>query len=311
MDARILVIGSSNIDFVLKTSYVPAAGETLVTDGSYGFVPGGKGANAAVAAAKLGGQSILCSRVGDDAYGDRLLQILSESCVDRRFVKVDETEQTGLAAVMVEKGGNNRIIVYSGANRNIGESDIENAMRCYPDIVMANLEISGMAAEFLSRYAQVKGYPLVLDCGGVSRSFDLRKIKKIEILSPNENETQILTGIHPDSLDDCLKACMALYAMTDIKYIVLKLGARGSFIYDGKYCDICGPYEVEAVDTTAAGDAFTAALTLEYYRNGGDIRNACRYGNAVGALTVTKPGALTSLPSKEEVELFMETHSQT
>ena len=83
MDARILVTGSSNIDFVLKTSYVPAAGETLVTDGSYGFVPGGKGANAAVAAAKLGGQSILCSRVGDDAYGDRLLQILSENGVSR------------------------------------------------------------------------------------------------------------------------------------------------------------------------------------------------------------------------------------
>lgn len=311
MDARILVIGSSNIDFVLKTSFVPSAGETLVTEGSYGFVPGGKGANAAVTAARLGGESVLCSRVGDDAYGDRLLQIFSESGIDRRFVRVDETEQTGLAAVLVEKNGINRIIVYSGANRNIGESDIESAMRCYPDIVMANMEISSMAIEFLARYSQAKGYPLVLDCGGVSRSFDLTRVKKVEILSPNENETQILTGIHPNSLDDCLKASMALYNMTEVKYIVLKLGARGSYIYDGKYCDICGPYEVDAVDTTAAGDAFTAALALEYSRTGGDIYAACRYGNAAGALTVTKPGALTSLPNKDEIEMFMATHSQT
>ena len=311
MDARILVIGSSNIDFVLKTTRVPESGETLITEGSYGFVPGGKGANAAVAAARLGGETVLCSRVGDDAYGDRLLRILSENGVDRRFVKVDETEQTGLAAVMVEKNGDNRIIVYSGANRNIGESDIESALAAYPDIIMANLEITNTAAEFLARYAQLKGYPLVLDCGGVSPSFDLSRIKKLEILSPNENETQILTGIHPDSLDDCLKASMALYSKTDVKYVVLKLGARGSYIYDGKYCDICGPYEVEAVDTTAAGDAFTAAMALEYARTNGDIHAACRYGNAAGALTVTRPGALVSLPDRKEVELFMETHSQT
>lgn len=311
MDARILVIGSSNIDFVLKTSYVPVSDETLVTEGSYGFVPGGKGANAAITVARLGGESVFCSRVGDDAYGDRLLQIFSENGIDRRFVRVDETEQTGLAAVLVEKNGSNRIIVYSGANRNIGESDIENAMRCLPDIIVANLEITATAAEFLSRLAQAKGHPVVLDCGGMSKNFDLRRIKKLEIISPNENETQLLTGIHPDSLDDCLRACMAIYSKTDVKYVVLKLGARGSYIYDGKYCDICGPYEVEAVDTTAAGDAFTAALAFEYSRTGGDIYAACRYGNAAGALAVTKPGALTSLPTKDEVELFMASHSQT
>lgn len=310
MAKRVLVIGSANIDFVLTTAAVPAAGETLVTDGTYGYVPGGKGANAAITAARLGGEVIFCTRVGDDAYGDRLARIYAENGIDRRYVKVDPTEQTGLAVVMVEKDGMNRIIVYPGANKNIGESDIEASFLTYPDIVVTNLEITPLSVEFLSRLAEKNNLPLVLDCGGVSTKFILKNIRKTEILSPNENETEILTGIRPDSLDNCLKACIKLCNIANIKYVVLKLGSRGSYIYDGKYCDICGPYEVAAVDTTAAGDAFTAALALEYSRNGGDIYSACRYGNATGALTVTKRGALNSLPTEEEVRKFMAEHTQ-
>ncbi len=310
MAKRVLVIGSANIDFVLTVNSVPAAGETLLSDGTYGYVPGGKGANAAITAARLGGEVIFCTRIGDDAYGDRLARIYAENGIDRRFVKVDMTEQTGLAVVMVESDGTNRIIVYSGANKNIGESDIESSFLTYPDIVLTNLEINPISVEYLSRLAEKNNLPLVLDCGGVTPNFMLKNIKKTEILSPNENEAEFLTGIRPDSLDNCLKACIKLCNTANIKYVVLKLGARGSYIYDGKYCDICGPYEVTAVDTTAAGDAFTAALTLEYARNGGDIYSACRFGNAAGALTVTKRGALNSLPAEEEVRTFMAEHKQ-
>lgn len=310
MAKRILVIGSANIDFVLTTSSIPAAGETLVTDGTYNFIPGGKGANAAITAARLGGEVIFCTRIGDDAYGDRLARIYAENGIDRRFVKVDPMEQTGLAVVMVEPNGTNRIIVYPGSNKNIGESDIEASFLTYPDIVLTNLEISALSVEYLSRLAFRNNLPLVLDCGGVTSDFSIKNIKKVEILSPNENEAEYLTGIRPDSLDNCLKACIKLCNMTDIKYVVLKLSTRGSYIYDGKYCDICGPYEVTAVDTTAAGDAFTAALALEYIRNGNDIHSACRYANATGALTVTKRGALNSLPSEEEVKKFMAENKQ-
>lgn len=310
MNNKVLVIGSANIDFVLNTPVVPNAGETLLSNANYTFVPGGKGANAAVAASRLGGDVAFCARVGDDAYGDRLSRIYMENNIDRRFVAVDALKQTGLAVVMVERDGTNRIIVYPGANSNIAERDIEASLAIDPAIVLTNLEIPTISVQYTGRLCQSKNIPLVLDCGGVSSDFKLEKIPEIEILSPNETETAILTGIRPNTLDDCLKACIKLHNITSIKYTVLKLGARGSYIYDGKYCDICGPYEVNAVDTTAAGDAFTAAMTLEYIRNGGDVYSACRFGNAVGALTVTKTGALTSLPTSDEVEVFMATHSQ-
>ncbi|HOK69730.1 MAG TPA: ribokinase, partial [Bacillota bacterium] len=290
---RILVVGSANIDFLMTTPYVPSEGETVISEGAYTFVPGGKGANTAVAAARLGAEAVFCARVGDDAYGDRLINIYRENGIDLRYIKTDRLEQTGLSVVMLEKGGANRIIVYPGANRRINDNDIENAFYCYPDAVITQFEIGEAAVIQTARVANTEGVPLIIDAGPARRDFPLAKLEQVEILSPNENETEILTGIRPTTLDDCLRASMALMNAVDIKYVVLKLGARGCYIYDGKYCDIISPYDVQPVDTTAAGDAFTAALTLEYLRTG-DIITAARFANAVGALTVTKVGAITS-----------------
>lgn len=301
---RILVVGSANIDFLMTTPYVPSEGETVISEGAYTFVPGGKGANTAVAAARLGAEAVFCARVGDDAYGDRLINIYRENGIDLRYIKTDRLEQTGLSVVMLEKGGANRIIVYPGANRRINDNDIENAFYCYPDAVITQFEIGEAAVIQTARVANTEGVPLIIDAGPARRDFPLAKLEQVEILSPNENETEILTGIRPTTLDDCLRASMALMNAVDIKYVVLKLGARGCYIYDGKYCDIISPYDVQPVDTTAAGDAFTAALTHEYLRTG-DIITAARFANAVGALTVTKVGAITSLPTRKEVEQFI------
>lgn len=301
---RILVVGSANIDFLMTTPYVPSEGETVISEGAYTFVPGGKGANTAVAAARLGAEVVFCARVGDDAYGDRLINIYRENGIDLRYIKTDRLEQTGLAVVMLEKGGANRIVVYPGANRRINDNDIENAFYSYPDAVITQFEIGEAAVIQTARVANTEGVPLIIDAGPARKGFPLAKLEQVEILSPNENETEILTGIRPTTLDDCLKASMALMNAVDIKYVVLKLGARGCYIYDGKYCDIISPYDVQPVDTTAAGDAFTAALTHEYLRTG-DIITAARFANAVGALTVTKVGAITSLPTRKEVEQFI------
>lgn len=301
---RILVVGSANIDFLMTTPYVPSEGETVISEGAYTFVPGGKGANTAVAAARLGAEVVFCARVGDDAYGDRLINIYRENGIDLRYIKTDRLEQTGLAVVMLEKGGANRIVVYPGANRRINDNDIENAFYSYPDAVITQFEIGEAAVIQTARVANTEGVPLIIDAGPARKGFPLAKLEQVEILSPNENETEILTGIRPTTLDDCLKASMALMNAVDIKYVVLKLGARGCYIYDGKYCDIISPYDVQPVDTTAAGDAFTAALAYEYLRTG-DIITAARFANAVGALTVTKVGAITSLPTRKEVEQFI------
>ncbi len=305
MAKRILVVGGSVIDFVLNTPYIPAPGETMISDGTYTFTPGGKGANTAVAAAALGMDVSLCSRVGDDAYGDRLVALFADRKIDTRFIKVDRLEQTGLAAVMVEGNGTNRIVVFSGANKRINDSDVEQAVSSScPDAVISQLEIQDEAVIAAARSANYEGAKFILDAGAAKPGFPLSKLERVEILSPNENETEALTGIRPSSLENCLRASIALCNKVDIKYVVLKLGARGCYVYDGKYCDLISPCEVPVVDTTAAGDVFTAALTAEYLRTD-DILASARFANAAGALAVSKRGAINSVPTMEEVQQLL------
>lgn len=304
MAKRILVAGSSNIDFLLSTPYIPAPGETLISGGNYAFAPGGKGANSAIACAMLGAETVFCSRVGDDAYGDRLVALFNERGIDTRFMKVDRVEQTGLAVVMLEKNGTNRIIVYSGANSRINDSDVEAAFSCYPDAVLTQFEIKPDAVIAAALCAAEDGIPLFVDAGPATPDFPLEKLEKVEVLSPNETETEILTGIRPDSLENCLRASIALCNRVDTKYVVLKLGSRGCYVYDGKYCDLVSPYDVQVVDTTAAGDVFTAALTTEYLKTG-DILAAAKFANAAGALATTKVGAIAAVPTLEEVKKLL------
>ncbi len=304
MAKRILVAGSSNIDLLLNTPYIPAPGETMVSEGNYAFTPGGKGANTAVAVASLGESAVLCSRVGDDAYGDRLIALFKEKGVDTRFVKADRLEQTGLSVVMLEKSGANRVISFKGANRKICEADVENAFSCYPDAVISQLEINPEAIVNAARLAADDGIKFFLDAGPARANFPLEKLERVEVLSPNETETEILTGIRPNSLENCLRASIALCNRVDIGYVVLKLGSRGCYVYDGKYCDLISPFDVPVADKTAAGDVFTAALTVEYLRTN-DILKAAKFANAAGALAVSRHGAIASVPTLEEVNALL------
>ncbi len=300
MAKRILVVGSANIDFVLNTPYIPAPGETLISQGNYAFTPGGKGANTAVAAAAFGADVSFCTRVGDDAYGDRLISLFAEKGLDTRYIKVDRLEQTGLAVVMVEKNGTNRILAFSGANKRINDSDVEASISCYPDAVITQFEVQPEAVIAAARSAAYEGAKFILDAGAATPDFPLSKLEQVEIFTPNEVETEILTGIRPNSLENCLRASIALCNKVDIKYVVLKLGARGCYVYDGKYSHLLSPCEVPVVDTTAAGDIFTAALTTEYLRTG-EIIPSAKFANAAGGLAVSKKGAITSIPTLDEV----------
>lgn len=297
---RILTVGRTNIDFVLTTPYLPAPGETLRSGGEYSFMPGGKGANAAAAAAAFGADSVFCTRVGDDAYGDRMLRALEERGINTKYVRVDRHEQTGLAVITVEKDGTNRIIVYPGANDKINLGDLEAAFTCYPDAVLVQFEINRDTVISAARLAADESIPLIVDAGPATPDFPLEKLERVEILTPNETETEILTGIRPNSLENCLRASMALCSRVPTKYVVLKLGGRGCYVYDGKYCDIISPFDTNVVDTTAAGDIFTAALAAEYLRSG-DIIASARFANAAGALAVSKRGSMNSVPALAQV----------
>ena len=301
---RILTVSSANMDFVMSVSKIPQGGETQLENGTYQFVPGGKGANSAVAVRRLGGDSVFCCRLGKDANGSILANIYKKEGVDTRFITVDPNTVTGLATILVEPNGQNRIILYPGANARLTREDIDASFISRPDALLMQLEITEDAVMHAAWTANEKGIPIFLDAGPAKPDFPLEDLPPLEIFSPNETETEIFTGINPSNPDNCLRAAMELQKLVTAKYYVIKLGGRGCYIYDGKYYHCLPAYGVNAVDTTAAGDAFTAALTLEYLRSG-DIVRAGRYANVVGALAVSKKGALPSLPTAAMVEKFV------
>lgn len=304
MEKRILVVSSANMDFVMNMHALPSAGQTVIDYGSYSFVPGGKGGNSAVAIRRLGGDCVFCARLGCDPNGELLSSLYNKEGIDTRFVVRDREAPTGLAAIMVEQNGVNRIVVYPGANMRIEPDDIDNAMTCYPDALFMQLEIDPEATIYAANAAARQGVPIFIDAGPATKSFPLDRLPPLEVFSPNETETEIFTGISPTTPDSCLRAAIALSKLVNAHYYVLKLGGRGVYIYDGLYYHCLPAYDTKVVDTTAAGDAFTAAFTLEYLRSG-DVERAGKYGNAVGSLTVSRAGAYTSLPTADEVEEFL------
>ena len=298
---RILVISSANIDFVQRMRRVPYSGETVVeTDLGYSYVPGGKGANSAVAFARFGADTVFACKLGQDANARRLVSLYQREGIDTRYILEDADTPTGLASILVEDNGKNRIIVYPGANMTLTTEDIEAAFTCYPDALYLQLEIPDEAVIDATRRANEAGIPVFLDAGPARLDFPLDRLGKLEIFSPNENETRIFTGISPTSEDNCLRAAIKLSTLVDAKYIVLKLGERGSFVYDGRVYETVPAEPVEAVDTTAAGDVFTAVMTYVYLQNG-SILSAVKYATCAAALSVTRLGASTSIPTLDEV----------
>lgn len=304
MKKRILVVSSANMDFVMNMHAIPSAGQTVIDSGSYRFVPGGKGANSSVAIQRLGGECVFCTRVGNDANGAILKNLYEKEGIDTRFIVHDKRFPTGLAAIMVEDNGVNRIVVYPGANLAITQDDIDHAMLSYPDALFMQLEIDPEAVVYTAGEAARRNIPIFIDAGPANRNFPLARLPHLEVFSPNETETEIFTGISPSSPENCLRAAIALSKIVNAHYYVIKLGGRGAYIYDGLYYHCVPAYDTKVVDTTAAGDAFTAAFTLEYLRSG-DVERAGKYGNIAGAITVSRAGAYTSLPTEIEAEEFI------
>ncbi|MBE6533296.1 MAG: ribokinase [Ruminococcaceae bacterium] len=305
MQKKILVIGSANMDFSMNFYKMPERGETLVDDGGVAYVPGGKGANAAIAFKRLGADSVLCAKLGADVHGQKLYNYYKELGLNTSSVKVDHDNPTGLAVVMREGDGSNRIIVYPGANNHLTTEGIIEAFECNPDAVYLGFEIPFQTVVNAAKVAASKNIPIFIDAAPANKEYDLEKLPPVEIFSPNETETFEFTGIMPNSMESSLRAALALSRKVKAKYIVIKQGARGAFLYDGKrYNTFPAIKTSKVVDTTAAGDAFTAALTLEYLRTQ-DIREAIKYANAAGAITISRPGSASSVPTAEEVAQVM------
>ena len=300
---KILLVGSANMDFSMNVYRMPEIGETIIDDGGVAYTPGGKGGNAAVALAKLGADCLFYTKLGKDAHGQRLFNYYRDMGVNTSAIKVDSDHPTGLAVVIKEGEGNNRIIVYPGANSFINTDGVAEAIGQMPDALYLNFEIPFEIAASAARLAAERGIPIFIDAAPADKEYELDKLPPVEIFSPNEAETLEYTGVEPVGTENLIRAALALSRMVKCKYIVIKLGSRGAFLYDGKrYAMFPAVRADKVVDTTGAGDAFTAALTLEYLSNGGDVHAAINYANCAGAIAVSRPGSSTATPTLEEVD---------
>ena len=303
---RVLVIGSSNLDFVMNMYKLPEAGENIVDNGGVAYVPGGMGANAAIAFSRLGAESVFCAKLGADIHGQKLYNYYKEIGLNTTYIKVDHDTPTGLAVVMKEGDGTTRSVVYPGANAQLTTEMILEAFECNPDALYLGFELPYPMVVAAARVAASKQIPIFIDATAATKELDLEQLPPVEVFSPNEQEAEILTGILPTSMETSLRAALAIARKCKAKNVVIKQGSRGAFLYDGKrYNTFPAVRADKIVDTTSAGDAFTAAMTLEYLRNDGDIKEAIKYGNVAAAITMTRAGAGSSIPTEDEINAFL------
>ncbi len=300
----ILTVSSANMDLNMRVDKAPEKGETLI-GGTYSYVPGGKGANSAVTLAKLGARSVFCAALGDDANGAALKELYNSVGVDTSKILTLSDVPTGLAAVTVESDGANRIAVFSGANACLSaEYARETVLSVKPDAVFCHFEIPFETVCEVSKVCYENQIPLVIDAGPANSDFKLEMLSPMLVFSPNESETFTFTGIQPTDEKSCMEAANVLASRVKAKYFVIKLGAKGAAVCDGETVTIAPSYDVKVVDTTAAGDSFTSALTYEYIRSG-DMVRAAKFGNAVAAVTISRKGASDSVPTDSELAEFV------
>ncbi|HEX6971295.1 MAG TPA: ribokinase [Limnochordia bacterium] len=303
--ARVLVVGSLNMDLVVRTPRLPAVGETVI-GGRLERIPGGKGANQAVAAARLGARVALVGRVGADGFGDDLLAAAAASGVDLSHVVRDRERATGVAAILVEEGsGQNQIVVLPGANEAVAAADVEAAESLVAEAgcVVAQLEVPLVAVETLAGLARRHRVPFVLNPAPACPLPD-SLLSLVDVLTPNEAEAERLSGIPVRDAADAERAAAHL-RRRGARRVVVTLGARGVLadLGDGPPSHLPA-FAVRAVDTVAAGDAFTGGLAVGL-AEGMDVRAAVALGMATAAISVTRPGAQPSMPTRAEVEALL------
>jgi ribokinase len=299
----ILVIGSFMMDLVVRTPRAPHNGETIIGT-SFSRFPGGKGANQAVAAARLGGKVTMIGKVGNDEFGDIALQTLKNEEINTHNILCDRANATGVGFITLEEDGNNRIIVVPGANLHYTIDDLENVKDLIAEskMLILQLEMNIEMIEQAISYATDYQVPIILNPAPAQILSD-SLLSKITYLTPNETEAGILTGMTINSIEDAAAAGKSLLAK-GVKNVIITLGEEGTLICNHTGIVHVPGFPVEAVDSVAAGDSFNGALAVGLLE-GKPLTEVVRYANAVGALTVSKEGAIPSLPRLIDVDEFL------
>lgn len=297
---KILVVGSLNMDMVANVDHIPVVGETILTN-SLTLIPGGKGANQAYAAGRLGAEVTMLGAVGSDSYADMLMESLKSAGVAVDSILRKEDTSTGVAMIAVNAEGDNSIIVISGANAVLTPEDIETKIEILKgsDIVILQLEIPLETVLYTAKMAKSFGKMVILDPAPVPKEFPEELYQYVDIIKPNETELSMLTGLSSTG-DDIVNGAREL-KNRGVRDVMVTLGDKGVYI-DSEECGayLVPGHKVNAVDTTAAGDTFTAALAI-MLAQGKNIKEAAEFANYVSSIVVTRKGAQSSIPTLEEV----------
>lgn len=293
----VVVIGSANLDLVFRSSTFPAAGQTILGD-SFATFPGGKGANQAVAAGKLGARVSFVGKVGNDAFGDELVQSIGTAGVDVSRLRRADGVRTGTAGILVNAEGQNCIVAVKGANDRVQTDEVSEALESSNiAIVLAQLEIP-LECVTAIRPSLPEGARFILN-PAPAREVPDELLASADLITPNETESELFSGVLPGDDASCLQAASKLFDR-GVRAVLFTLGARGSFYATPMGGRHYPTINVKAVDTTAAGDAFNGALAA-FLAEGREMENAILLANCVGALSTTKPGAQASMPTRDEL----------
>lgn len=299
MSNRIIVVGSMNMDMVVKTSHIPQPGETVL-GGSFFMNPGGKGANQAVSSSRLGGDVSFIGRIGDDIFGKQSSQLFDEEGIDAKHVISDDDSPSGIALITVDATGENSIVVAPGANAKLTPDDVKNALdKCGASkILLIQLEIPMTTVKFIIEYAHARGMKVILNPAPMNELvFDC--LPFIDIITPNVNEAEVLSGIKITDIDTAQSAARTICSK-GAKCVIITLGRQGALLLeDGATKCIPAPV-VDAVDTTAAGDVFNGALAVAV-AEGRTLMDATSFACEAASISVTRMGAQQSIPFRNEV----------
>ncbi|MBE9200147.1 MULTISPECIES: ribokinase [unclassified Nodularia (in: cyanobacteria)] len=301
----IIVFGSINIDLVATTSRLPIAGETILGEDFF-KIPGGKGANQAVALARLEIPTQIVGRVGADSFGPELVQNLQIAGVNTDNIFIDETVSSGVAIITVDHAGENQIIVIPGANGRVNQEDIERLSHLFPtaSALLLQLEIPITAVVAAAKAAKNANIQVILDPAPAQGNLPDELYRLVDIITPNEVEAGQLVGFSVDGEETAIKAAKVLLER-GVKCAIVKLGAKGAICATGEETFVVPAFPVHAVDTVAAGDAFNGGLAAALF-TGLSLHQAMIWASAAGALAATKMGAQTSLPDKLTFDSFLE-----
>ena len=299
---QILVVGSTNTDMVIKAAHLPRPGETIL-GGTFFMNPGGKGANQAVAIARLGAPVTFICKTGTDIFGHQSQQLFEAEGINTSYVFSDPQNPSGVALISVDDKAENCIVVASGANANLTPEDLKKAEEAIDqcDIVLLQLEIPMETVEYVAKIASEKGKKVILN-PAPAQPLSAKLLSHLYLITPNETEAEMISGV---KITDEASANEAAQVLSEkgVQNVIITLGSKGALVYSNGESEVVPAYKVNAIDTTAAGDVFNGALTVAL-SEGRDLKEASRFGCKASAISVTRSGAQSSAPYRNEVDIF-------